>query len=643
MAGQGQDGTQRSSWWRPGRWGWLLIYVGAAAFLSMTELGHVAAVLAMISVIGIPIYFLLAALPSIFLILLFLRFVVGAAQNFRAGHAAWGLAFGAAALCMVDYFVLRAQRANTTLDARAAALTSADTTASGRIAAGLTLATVRLERSFGRAKPEDVCDDLCQRLLLNGFAKRVLVATLVSTRPARGGDVTVPPLEPAPDLAGVMYWLEKRPVCPDVKVPDSLRTLRVDDPASGVRRADSRSVSQTMRVTQAGGLCLISAPARLDEADGAFFYGHIAFGGGLAYGFDIGKNTIDAWRTAYFRRAGANWVNEHRATGVRYQRFPGALIPSYIHGQELRIYNGYLRSAHYAGPRQRYSDDAPVAETLAALGVNLRIDEIAPSVAAAKIVDDILAGRDALTGLQKSILDDYLGRFTFSRGQLIPPDDVRRIMAIAADERAPFAGNAQGAVTVVAQQQPQLAPDLARMLFVRLDAIVANASIVSDQASRSAGSLSGALSSLPAAALRPYFASIEAASRAPGLRQATAVLVARLDIFGAFAVPAMFRVMDDALAERAPGRSDWRPGFSAGLRALCRLGGEGAFARSMLEDRIRRDGDAFISSHDRLLIATLVRMGASEAEIVELLGFDEKKQSRLSSAMRAARGQRACD
>ena len=456
-AGQGESG--RSSWWRPGRWGWRLIFVGAAAFLSMTPIGHVLAVLGMLVVIGIPIYILLAALPSIFLILLFLRFVFGAVQNVRAGHVAWAMAFGAAALFMVDYFVLRAQRANAKLDAGAAALTAGDTTAPGRIAPGLTLATVRLERSFGRPKPDDVCDDLCQRLLLNGFAKRVLVVTLVSSRAARGAEVIAPPLEPAPDLAGVMYWLEKRPVCPDVKAPDSIRLLRVDEPSAGARRVNPRSASQTMRVTQAAGLCLVSAPARLDEAEGAFFYGQIAHGGDSTYGFDIQKNTVDAWRTAYFRRAGAQWVSEHRATGVRYLRFPGVLIPSYIHGQELRIYNGYLRGAHYLGPRQRHVDDAPVAETLAALGVNLRIDDAAQSDAP-KIVDDILAGQGALTALQKSILDDYLGRFTFNRGQLIDPDDVRRIMAIAADERAPFVGNAQAAVTVVAQQQPQLAPNL---------------------------------------------------------------------------------------------------------------------------------------------------------------------------------------
>jgi L-asparaginase II len=62
----------------------------------------------------------------------------------------------------------------------------------------------------------------------------------------------------------------------------------------------------------------------------------------------------------------------------------------------------------------------------------------------------------------------------------------------------------------------------------------------------------------------------------------------------------------------------------------------------MLEERIARDGAAFTRANDRLLIATLARMGASEAEIRETLGIDEKNQSRIRYAMRAANGPNAC-
>ena len=625
---------------RPGRWGWLLILVGAGAFLSMTELGHVIAIMCLIVIIGIPIYLLLAALPSIFLILLFLRLVSAAVANVRARNAAWGLAFAAAAFFMLDYFVLRAQRANASLDARAQALVAGDIAASTRIPQGGVLATVRVESAFSRA-PEDVCDDLCQRLLLNGFATRVLVAAIVPPRTARGAAPEPPVLEPAPGLSGTMYWLEPRPVCPEAKAPDNVRVLRVDAPAPGERRATPRSVSETMRVKIASGTCLVSMPAALDQADGAFFHGRIANGGGLAYGFDVTRNTIDAWRTAYFRRDGDQWIAEHRATGVRYLRFPGALIPSYIHGAELRIYNGFLRSARLLG-RERYADTAPVAETLAQLGVDLRIEDAAQSDGP-QVVDDVLASKDPVPPLQAAIVEDYLGRLSSNRTGRIEPDDVQRVLAIVGDARISFGWNAQGAVARIAAQQPQLAPDLARLLFARLDAIVASAAIVSEQATRSAGALSNAIAALPDAALKPYFANIEAAANASALRAATAVLVARLDIFGTFAVPLMFRVMDQSLAERAPRQSNWRTGFSAGLRALCRLGGEGAFARPMLEERIRASGEHFVNANERLVVATLVRMGASEEEVRELLAVDEKRETRLKFAFRSVNGRRPCE
>ncbi len=644
MAGAERSGGATGGRFRPGKWGWLLILVGAAAFISMTPIGHVIAIISMISVIGIPIYFLLAALPAIFLILLFLRLVVGALDNYKAGATALAVACGAGALFMVDYFVLRAQRANAVLDARAQALIADDIAGPARIPAGRILATVRSE-SYARAQLENLCDDLCQRLLLNGFAERVLAITIapqVDKRAPRGAVPELAALAPDKSMAGVMYWLEKRASCPDVKVPDSLRLLRVDAPVKGAGRMNTRTASESMRVKIASGTCLMSEPARLDQADGAFFYGDVARGGGRAYGFDISRNTVGAWRTVYYQRAGSEWKAEHRATGVRYQRFPGVLIPTYIHGPELRIYNGFLRSDRYLGARERYEDSAPVAETLAQLGVNLSNDDAGQSDGP-KVVDEILASRGAVQPLQAAIVEDYLGRTLANRARRLEPDDVRRVLALAADDRLPFTWNAQGAVTMVAEQQPQLAPDLARTLFARLDAIVASSALVSEQASRSVGALSRALAALPASALKPYFTNIEAIAHSVALRSFAENLIARLDVFGSFAVPTMFKVIDDSLGERGPGRSNWRNGVTAGLRALCRLGPEGAFARPMLEERIRAQGEFFVNANDRLLIATLVRMGAGEAEIRDLLGFDEKKENRLRNGLRAARGQRPCE
>lgn len=625
---------------RPGRWGWLLILTGAGAFLGMTELGHVVAIMCLIVIVGIPIYLLLAALPSIFLVLLFLRLLVGAVSNIRAGHAAWGLAFAAAGLFMLDYFVLRAQWANAALDARARALVAGDVAGPARIPPGGVMATVRVERALGRA-PEDVCDDLCQRLLLNGFARRVLVAAVVPQRAERGARPEPPALEPAPGMTGTMYWLEARPVCPETNAPDSVRALRVDASAAGAARANPRPVSESMRVKIASGTCLVSGPATLDQADGAFFYGDIAHGGGLAYGFDIARDTIGAWRTAYFRRAGDQWIVEHRQTGVRYLRFPGALIPGYVHGPELRIYNGFLRSVRLLGARERHADSAPVAETLAQLGVNLRVDDAAQADGR-QIVDAILASKDPVSSLQASIVEDYLDRLSSGRGARLEPDDAGRVLAIVGDARIDFTWKTQRAVARIAQHHPERAPELARLLFARLDAILAS-SIAGELATRSAGALSNALAALPDEALKPYFAHIEAVATSSAFRPVAANLVARLHIFGASAAPLMFRVIDESLAERAPGRSGWRTGLTGGLRALCRLGGEGAFARPMFEERIRANGEPFVNVNDRLVVAILVRMGAGEAQVRELLGSDEKKESRIRSAIRAANGQRPCE
>ena len=646
MTGTGQGGDNSAAGrFRPGKWGWLLIIVGALALISITPIGHIAAVLAMISVIGIPLYFLLAALPSLFLILLFFRFVFGAIDGYRAGRAALAIALGAAALFMLDYFVLRAHRANANLDTRAQALIAGDIATTVAIPNGRTLAAVRTAQTARRADLENVCDDLCQRVLLNGFAKRFIAVTQspsTSRRKARGTTAVSPALEPSDEMQGIAYWLEPRPSCPAMNVPDNVRLLRVDASVNGAGRMSTRAASEAMRLKIASGVCLMSAPARLADADDVFFYGQIARGPGLVYGFDVSANTVSAWRVAYFRRDGAVWTPEYRATGVRYLRFPIALIPGYIHGSQLQLHNGYLRIERLLGARERRESEPPVAETLANLGVNLRIED-AGRTDGPRAVDEALASKGELSSINVNIIDDYLGRLSANRSRQIEPADARRVLALAADPRVKFTYQAQGAVTMIVQQQPQLTAGIARTLFDRLNAIMASASIISNDAVRQTGTVSNALAAMPASALKPYFANIEAVAGYAGLRAAAQNLIARLDVFGSFAVPLMFKVMDDSLAQRAPqASSNWRAGITAGMRALCRLGGEAAFARPMLAERIQRDGQYFVAANDSLLIATLARMGASESEIADLLGFDETKKNRMRSARRAANGPRPC-
>lgn len=225
FAGSGQgDGAARR--FRPGKWDKRLIWLGVLAFISMTEIGHIAAVIAMISVIGIPLYFLLAALPSIFLILLTLRLAFAAIKNVRS-RPAWAGGFALATLFLLDFFVGRAYRENAMQDARAAALVADDLDAQAAIPAHGVLAIVRSEAFSQRGQPNDVCDDVCQRLLLNGFAKQVLAVTLAPQRDARSqkSPSVLPSLEPAPALQGVMYWLEERAVCPDSQVSENVREI----------------------------------------------------------------------------------------------------------------------------------------------------------------------------------------------------------------------------------------------------------------------------------------------------------------------------------------------------------------------------------------------------------------------------------
>ena len=106
-------GQQRMRWLRNLRaMDWLVITTGVLAALALSPLGQTVALLGLISVIGIPIYFVVLLLPPAFLVLLAIWLIVRAWRAWTSGRAIAAAVFTLCIAVMADGLVFRAWRAN---------------------------------------------------------------------------------------------------------------------------------------------------------------------------------------------------------------------------------------------------------------------------------------------------------------------------------------------------------------------------------------------------------------------------------------------------------------------------------------------------------------------------------------------------
>lgn len=668
----GQNVAASSTGWRWGAGEWGLLAVFLLALLAMSPIGHILAIFALISLIGIPIYFVIAALPAVFLAYLFLFLLWRTYTSFIGNRFLAGALFAACALLMADYFVLRAWRENSRLDSAAAALVAGDTDRLGAAGEISTLAVVRSSRT--NRNIENVCDDICQRLLLTGAVKKVLAITLAPPPPQSDGkktnarralpgpreEASWPALEIHDGLAGIVYSLEQRSSCPENKMPENVRVLSLPRSETGKAKiAWEREVPapEALRIRLASGTCLIAAPATLAQADGALAYGTLASGrSGMGLGFDVAAEALNAWRLTFHRRIGGNMVPHYRATGVRYERFPGALVPTILHGSEFRTSNGFMRYSVLRGERRKYQDEPEVAHfAVGRLGLKLSIDPAEGPRAQGGVIDGILDASRPRTPLENKIVADYLGQIRMGAGPRdAAPDEVemQRILRIAGDMQIELPSSISAAAALIGSKAPHYAPVLARFLFMRLAGVADQSPPGRERGlwNETITRASRALAHLPDDTLRSHRGEIERIARNRTKRYFAEALLNRLDLFGPEIVPVLFELIEDAVREGEDKSmksrdGNWTKAYRIGLNGLCKLGPQASFALPQMTAFARANAEIVRRRFRDLTVTTMVRLGANESEIRTLLGInteDERAERDFQQTIRRASGNRPC-
>jgi hypothetical protein len=224
------------------------ILAGVLGLIFASPIGHIIYVAAMMSGIGIPIALVVAAIPTIALVVvagyLIWRFV----PPFRQ----WTAAISLAAACLLLVIIPPAHNAE--IKAQVADLTSSD---AGRpsgpedlsVKAGQALALISK-----RSRPS-LCDQICLHLLMSGEASRVLMVPLADDEAA-----------PDPAMRAFGYILEPRADCPSPGSGDTGARPH----AQNFREKTPGTISGRYATLLEQGYCLDATEATLGEADLAF-------------------------------------------------------------------------------------------------------------------------------------------------------------------------------------------------------------------------------------------------------------------------------------------------------------------------------------------------------------------------------------
>ncbi|HHI81749.1 MAG TPA: hypothetical protein ENJ99_01210, partial [Rhizobiales bacterium] len=389
-----------------------LVILGIAAVFCLTEAGAGVALTAMLVIIGAPLTILMAAIPGLFLFLLLARLLWFGLK--WTGPLSWPLSgvLAVGLLAIVPYMQ------NRKLDEIALEQLAGDRNKITGPVKLDTLAVVYPKAYYQKG----TCGDFCQRALLNGVVRRMIMVR--QDMPGRlPGDETI----------GKSFRIERRQKCPPINLEDGIGNLSIP----GEKRDwANKTPLDLLRLKAATGECLIEEEAPLARADAVLVRSPVKSGLRDYYaGLDPFADTVRASRLSFYLRQEGRIVERYRSTGVQAYHLLPVLIPSYV-GLGMHYKAGLLRRLVHFGDAARYRS-APELEPflLNVLGLDLKLDTHKAGQKTRRIITSALDKPGKIDVTATLVIESFF-RET-SRRKDVSIDDVPLILRVLEDERVP--------------------------------------------------------------------------------------------------------------------------------------------------------------------------------------------------------------
>ena len=596
---------------------WMIIFgVSAAIALLMPSL----AIVAMITIIGIPIGIYLMAAPFLFLLAsgtyVVSRFLGGGWAALIAGA---GVTL--ALLAAPPYFV------NKTLDSRAKAFAAGDHD-DGSKPAGRAIA-VLTDRPGGYGKDTLNCDGFCQRALINGVADRVLVA-------AQDLNLAIVPAKPA-----ASFRMEKRAACPPVKLPQGDDPIKIEGEQ---KNWQGKRIDELMQLEIAKGNCLIAETVPLGLADIVLSVGNVHRGQStIGAGLSLFADTVKADRITMHEKRGSSFVETYRWTGVVVQRLAPFYAPTIEGGAELRAYAVLARTTDKINITEKYYHEPDWSGFL----VNRLKYDLAKRADQAEedtrtVLKDALMRPAVDGGAPGQVGADFFDGI--QRNRRIAGGDLDIARKLLEDERFPVPNGAPTAVLYAKDAPADYFDAIGVAMFKRLRAFAALDDGKPYPAWRDeASSIARVIDALPRETILKHRDDLEWLAKHERLRVRAYGALYRLSEFGAEGAKTLLWLIDDSQrfkSARNGSSDDWQHPYLAGLTGLCRSGAAGKDMVQPFYDRLKDGRIVKFGSYWRLNIHTLTGMGASPEDMWTYLQTDDKNHTRTRMDREVARAKK---
>jgi hypothetical protein len=576
----------------------ILLLLAIGAVLSMLFQGLM--LLFMISIVGIPLAIVMAALPALALVLILARLVQRLVLD-RVFPPVAGPVTGGVAVVLV----LALLTAIAALDRRGQAAVIANLTAEDMNALSPPLPKGVVAIRSG--DPDSACNDLCRRLLVTGSAGAVLLQRLED-----------PALPVDPASAAVSYRLEARASCPEPALDrDGDFLLKIADEAASPGAAPASSVVLRGRIAQ--GTCLIDAPARLGEAEVVITRARLSeMPQADSAGFQWGTALITADRLSVHLREGAGFRETYRWTGGVFSRmWPVAIpVPTFGYGFNTGIGFGRWETTFNTEDQFYEAPDWPGFLT-GTLGLPISLTGLGAGdtrAAIRAVLDrpgqigdsDLSLIRGYLEGVDSARFYGRLGGATYRPD----PDDRALYLRLLQDRRIPLS---YAMVSAMPKPEELAEAELAALAEAAFARLIGDEPWMEEQA-QAAGDI---LAKLPAATLAPYRDTLFQLTEDRERRWPSLALLTRLADFGDEGAARLVFLIGDAQRETWEENGNmWQHPTLAGLIGLCRMGPAAASQRGAV-DALIAAGKVTVSDsgYGRLTVHMLVALGYAPAEV----------------------------
>ncbi|MEM8686419.1 MAG: hypothetical protein AAGF81_03755 [Pseudomonadota bacterium] len=596
-----------------GRMEIFLIALGVVSLLSLgaPELGF----LPMITIIGIPLAFAYWFTPAVFVVVLTAYIIYRFLPLSGMVGGAVSLIFAGVLLAVPPYLL------NLPIQTKADSLVRGDL---NRLKLPLKTDVLANRETYRFRKDQTRCDGFCLHALLSGTAKRFLVAHMDN-----------PSGEIVSDQDVTAFRLESRDVCPPLKLRSGEHKLAFPrSKGDTTRQADA---VETLKLRAAEGICLVSEPARLGEADLVISRGQITPGvhARARTSYDFFKDTVSAKRTSVHQRtADAGFTETYRHTEVRYQPFGWVLVPGVSMSGGFNFHTGWWRREAKLNVKSRYHNPSEWGEFLTGpLGLKLQLEGEDTKQRTLVRLRRRLDEGTTPNAAERELFVRYFNRLQRRGPTRIERQDFDLASRMLANVRYPVPPKLHH---LVGYAEREAGPDdLKRFAGLLIDRLIKRGQQPGTDRDEQLRHLVTAVGKLPDSMLMARREEMLALTRSPKMQVRGFRALQQLSAYGEAAVPALLGLMEVGLegGKKFYVKHQFQNPYLGGLGGLCRAGHR---AQSALEPLRRMTDAGRLPQHagyGRLLFTTLLRLGEDPQKVRTL--FDAAAKSKAQATDRA--------